>query len=299
MQPQLNTDTSRVSTVVTSAEQDIAFSFVRELASELSGGKVELPGFPHIVMRVQRVLSDPNADLSRIVRVIGGEPVLATQLMRMANSAALNPGALPVSDLRSAVARVGLDIVRSATIAFAVRQLRGANALRGLEAQLGDLWKRSVQVASLSFVIARRQPGVTPDSALLCGLLQGVGRLYILTRASGHRSLFHDATAYRAIEQAWHLSIAAALLENWSMADEIVQAVQESENYERDVRGPVTLTDVLIAGTLLADLDDGEDLRQRLGKARPLQRLQLAPLACETLLEESAQEIAALREALG
>ena len=83
------------------------------------------------------------------------------------------------------------------------------------------------------------------------------------------------------------------------MADEIVQAVQESENYERDVRGPVTLADVLIAGTLLADLDDGDDLRQRLGKARPLQRLQLAPLACETLLEESAQEIAALREALG
>jgi HD-like signal output (HDOD) protein len=299
MQPQLNTDTSRISAMVPTADQDIAFSFVRELASELSGGKVELPGFPHIVMRVQRVLSDPNADLSRIVRVIGGEPVLATQLMRMANSAALNPGALPVSDLRSAVARVGLDIVRSATIAFAVRQLRGAIALRGMEAQLGDLWKRSVQVASLSFVIARRLTGVTPDTALLCGLLQGVGRLYILTRASSHRSLFHDAAAYRAIEQAWHLSIAAALLENWSMADEIVQAVQESENYERDARGPVTLTDVLIAGTLLADLDDGEDLRQRLGKARPLQRLQLAPLACETLLEESAQEIAALREALG
>ena len=299
MQPQLNTDPSRISAVVATADQDIAFSFVRELASELSGGKVELPGFPHIVMRVQRVLSDPNADLSRIVRVIGGEPVLATQLMRMANSAALNPGALPVSDLRSAVARVGLDIVRSATIAFAVRQLRSATGLRGLESQLGDLWKRSVQVASLSFVIARRQTGVAPDTALLCGLLQGVGRLYILTRASGHRSLFHDAAAYRAIEHAWHLSIAAALLENWSMADEIVQAVQESENYERDARGPVTLTDVLIAGTLLADLDDGQDLRQRLGKARPLQRLQIAPLACDTLLEESAQEIAALREALG
>lgn len=141
--------------------------------------------------------------------------------------------------------------------------------------------------------------GVPPDTALLCGLLQGVGRLYILTRASAHRSLFQDATTYQGIEQAWHLSIAAALLENWNMADEIVQAVQESESYEREARGPLSVTDVLIASTLLADLDDGEDLRQRLGKARPLQRLQLAPLACETLLQESAQEIAALRDALG
>ena len=299
MQPQLISDPGAGHRVATSAEQDIAFSFVRELAAELSGGKVELPGFPHIVMRVQRVLSDPAADLGRIVRVIGGEPVLATQLMRMANSAALNPGATPVTDLRSAVARVGLDMVRSATIAFAVRQLRGAAALRGLESQLGELWKRSVQVASLSFVIARRLAPGMADTALLCGLLQGVGRLYILTRASRHRSLFRDAAAYEAIERAWHLSIAAALLENWSMADEIVQAVQESENYERESRGPATLADVLMAGTLLADLDDPQNLRARLESAKPLQRLQLTVAACERLLEESAQEIAALREALG
>lgn len=299
MHPQLTADAVTARAAPGSAEQDIAFSFVRELAAELSGGKVELPGFPHIVMRVQRVLSDPAADMSRIVRVIGGEPVLATQLMRMANSAALNPGATPVTDLRSAVARVGLDMVRSATIAFAVRQLRGAPALRGLESQLGDLWKRSVQVASLSFVIARRLTRVMADTALLCGLLQGVGRLYILTRASNHRSLFRDAAAYAAIERAWHLSIAAALLENWSMADEIVQAVQESENYERDSRGPAMLADVLLAGTLLADLDDPQNLRSKLEAARPLQRLQLDAAACETLLEESALEISALREALG
>ena len=299
MQPQLNTDTSLPQSRPMSTEQDSAFSFVQELAAELSDGKVELPGFPHIVMRVQRVLGDPTADLDRIVRVIGGEPVLATQLMRMANSAALNPGAQPVTDLRAAVARVGLDMVRSATIAFAVRQLRSASALRGLESQLGDLWKRSVQVASLSFVIARRLTPMIADTALLSGLLQGVGRLYILTRANRHRALFGDTAAYEAIERAWHLSIAAALLENWSMADEIIQAVQESENYERDARGPITLSDVLIAGTLLADLDDSEDLREQLSAARPLQRLQLDPIACERLLEESAEEIAALREALG
>ncbi len=69
---------------------------MQALAAELSGGKVELPGFPHIVMRVQRVLSDEKTDAAKIVRVIGSEPVLATQLIRMANSAALNPGGLPL-----------------------------------------------------------------------------------------------------------------------------------------------------------------------------------------------------------
>src|SRR5215469_11067133 len=169
------------------AERDVAFTFVQALAAELSGGKVELPGFPHIVMRVQHVLSDEKTDATKVVRVIGSEPVLATQLVRMANSAALNPGSAPVTDLRAAVTRVGVDTVRSATVAFAMRQLRDAPTLRGLEMQLAVLWRRSVQVASLCSVIARRLTSVNADTALLAGLLQGIGRLYILTRASRHR----------------------------------------------------------------------------------------------------------------
>ena len=282
------------------AERDVAFTFVQALAAELSGGKVELPGFPHIVMRVQRVLSDDKVDATKIVRVIGGEPVLATQLVRMANSAALNPAGTPVTDLRAAVTRVGVDTVRTATIAFAVHQLNEAPMLRGLEMQLGVLWRRSVQVASLCFVVARRLTSVSADTALLAGLLQGIGRLYILTRASRHRSLFCDAAAYQAIEHDWHLSIAAALLENWGMADEIVQAVHESENLERDSRGPLSLADVLVVGTLLADLNgDATALAAQVQCAKPLQRLRLDQQTCEQFLAESAQEVTTLRDALG
>jgi len=282
------------------AEQDVAFTFVQALAAELSGGKVELPGFPHIVMRVQRVLSDDKTDATKVVRVIGSEPVLATQLIRMANSAALNPGGTPVTDLRAAVTRVGVDAVRTATIAVAMRQLREAPTLRGLEMQLGVLWRRSVQVASLCFVIARRLTSVNADTALLGGLLQGIGRLYILTRASRHRSLFCDAAAYQAIEHDWHLSIAAALLENWGIADEIVQAVHESTNLERESRGAPCLTDVLVVGTLLADLNgDASALAAQVQCAKPLQRLRLDEQACERFLAESSHEVTALRDALG
>jgi len=279
---------------------DVAFTFVQALAAELSGGKVDLPGFPHIVMRVQRVLGDENADAPRIVRVIGSEPVLATQLIRMANSAALNPSGAPVMDLRAAVARVGLDTVRSATIAFAVQQLREASALRGLEKQLGILWRHSVQVAALSYAIARRLTSVNCDKAMLAGLLQGIGRLYILTRASRHRSLFADPLTYQTIEHDWHLSIAAALLENWGIADEIVQAVHDSENLERDPRGTPCLVDVLVVATLLADLQgDTMVLQAQTQCAKPLQRLRLDYQTCESFLKESAQEIAALKDALG
>lgn len=280
---------------------DVAFNFVQALASELSGGKIELPGFPHIVMRVQKVLGDENADAGRIVKVLGSEPVLASQIVRMANSAALSPAAgTVVTDLRAAVARVGLDTVRSATIAFAVRQLRAAPLLKGLETPLGVLWRRSVLVASLSCVIARRMSTVNPDRALLAGLLQGIGRLYILTRASDHRALFADQESYLSIEQDWHLSIAAALLENWGIAEEIVQAVHESETFERESRGPVTLADVLVVGTILAEHHNQPHvLDAQVHCARPLQKLKLDTAACKVFIAESATDIESLREALG
>jgi HD-like signal output (HDOD) protein len=277
-----------------------AFLFVQALAAELSRGDVELAGFPEIVVRIRRVLADENVTAERVARVVGAEPVIAARLMRMAASAALNPTGKPVADLRSAIHRVGLNTVRSATLAFAVHQLRESAELRGLEKPLEVLWKRSVLVASLSFVLARRLSGVSPDTALLAGLLQGLGRLYILTRASRHRSLFADAASYQAIERDWHLGIACALLEHWGLPEEIVQAVRESEDYTREPRGSVSLSDVLVAASLIAvHQNQPELLDARLRSVRPVARMQLDRAACNALIIGSAHEIAALREALG
>jgi len=279
---------------------DLAFSFVRALADELASGSIELPGFPHAVAGIQRVLNDDRADTARIVRAVGGEPVIAGQLIRMANSVVINASGTAVQDLRSAVARLGVDAVRTATIAFAVRQLRQAPALRGLEQRLGALWKRSVQIASLSYTVGVRLTRVNPDTAMLAGLVQGVGKLYILSHASQYPGLFADPDIYQRIEQEWHLNIASALLENWDMADEIVEAVYESENLERVAAGEeVGLADVLVAATLLAQFGAAsEDLLARVRCAKPLHRLRLDFAACEAFISDSAHEIAALEDAL-
>ena len=79
-----------------------------------------------------------------------------------------------------------------------------------------------------------------------------------------------------------------------------MQAVHESENLERESRGGPALADVLVVGTLLAELNgDTSTLAAQVQCAKPLQRLRLDQLACERFLAESAQEVAALRDALG
>jgi HD-like signal output (HDOD) protein len=274
---------------------------VQALATELSSGKVNLPGFPDIVARVQHVLADEDVSTDKVVKVLGTEPVLAGQLMSVANSAALNPSGKSITDLRTAVARVGLNTVRTATIAYAVKLLRVGAELKSIAGPLNELWQRNVLVASISYVLARKRTQVNADTALLTGLLHGVGRLYIMTRAVRHPALFANPSTYQLIERDWHLSIATALLENWGVPPEIVSAVRDSEDYAREPRGAASLTDVLVAANMIV-VHHGqppEFLQARLQTVRAVARLELTREICESLLAESEEEIAALREVLG
>src|SRR5690606_33765073 len=117
-----------------------AFAFIQNLAAELSAGKVELPSFPDVAIRVRKVLADENATIDQVVRVVGSEPALAARLLKMSNSAAFSRGN-PVTDLRTAINRMGFNMVRSAAMSFAMSQIRQAPALKQIEGHLKELWE--------------------------------------------------------------------------------------------------------------------------------------------------------------
>lgn len=276
-----------------------AFEFVRMLAAELSSGEVELPSFPDVAMRVQRVLADERVAAERIVRVIGAEPALATRVLHMASSAALNPGGRQIGDLRAAVTMLGFDVLRSAAITFAMAQLRRAEAHKRIERPLNQLWQRSVGVATTCFVLARSTRELSADAGLLVGLLHNVGRLYIMTRAARHPTLFEDTATYAEIVRDWHAPVAKALLENWGVAEEIVSAIHAVESRDFEARGPLSLADVLAVAQLVASFrDQPELLVARIAESRCAQRLGLHPVAVAQLLADSQGELQALNAAL-
>jgi HD-like signal output (HDOD) protein len=276
-----------------------AFQFVQALAAELSLGAVDIPGFPSIVNRVRQVIADDSASADKVARVVGADPILAARLLKLANSAAILGTGRPATDLRTAVSRVGLTSVRSTTYAHAMRILSQSEALRGLEKPLEVLARQTGQVASLSHVIAGKYTRVQPDAAMLAGLLQSCGRLYLLVRAGNHRGLFADASAFLAVERDWHLSVAVALLENWTVPDEIVHAIAESEDHGREPRGAASLTDVvMLAVAIMRHSGQPEALEAQLRNTKALARFGLDAKAVAEMLETSKGELAQLEAAL-
>lgn len=273
---------------------------VEALTLELAGEKIDLPSFPDVAISVRKALTNDEVEIEQVVRIISAEPALAARLLQVANSAALNPNGKRLTDLRTAVSRIGFNMARSATIAFAMSQLRRAEAYKGLEAPLTDLWQHSAHVAAVCHVVAKRFTRMNADTALLAGLLQGVGKLYLLTRTVRFPSLLADPAAYQRIVADWHVRIAQAILRNWEMADEIVTAVAACENAERDHEGVTDLADVLAVSAALASLGPDPRAEEMLFLGMPAaRRMKLDALSCGAALAESHAEIASLRQVLG
>ncbi len=185
-----------------------AAALEKDLAGIRPDAQVSLPGVPQIVTRLQQMLSDPEVGIPQLVPVINYEPVLVGRVLQMANSAALNPTRKKVADIRTAVTRVGFDLLRSAALAYAMRQLSQAHQVKDIRPHLEALWERSAWTAAVSFVIARKFTRVNRDLAFLGGLMHGVGKLFILTRAAHYPFVLRDRTKYGAILRKWHAPFA-------------------------------------------------------------------------------------------
>lgn len=282
------------------SKESNGFEFVTMLAAELSRGKVDLPAFPDVAQRVRKALQDEQVTADKIVRIIGAEPSLAARLLQLANSAGVNVGGRHTTDLRVAIARIGLNLVRSSTITYAMSQLTRSESLRSIREPLRTLWQRSALVAAMASVVARRHTKVNPDAAALAGILHTMGKLYILVNAVKFPALFADTEGYKNIEQQWHTNIAKALLENWDMTEDVVAAVYLHEDFEYSHEGDTDLTDVLLIANLMATYrEHPDDIELNLQGVRPARRIRLDAASFKKLLSESGSEIEALRSALG
>jgi HD-like signal output (HDOD) protein len=279
---------------------DVAFEFVRTLAGELSNAQVDLPSFPEIAIRVRRVLSDPNVSTAQVVRVVGSEPALSARLLRIANSVSLNRSGRTVTDLRTAINRIGYNMVRGASMSFAMAQIRRSSRLKGLEPFLNDLWERSSLVAAFAYVLARTCTRINPDEAMLTGMMHGIGKLYVLTRAIEHPELFANRPLLEDIVRDWHASIGKAILENWDFPEVTAAAVGEQEELHREDSGPPDLRDVIAIAVLMAPYaKDPTGLETAVNGLPPSVRLGLHDAKMRTVMRECAAEVQALSEALG
>ena len=202
---------------------------------------LELPPLPETAQKIIKLRADPNADISDLTNIVEIDPSLAAQVVSWAASPYYSaPG--KIKSVHDAIVRVlGFDMVLNLALGLALGKTLSSTIVS--ERQLKEYWRSAVYTAAavegiVTSINRAHRPGF--GMAYLSGLLHNFGHLVLaevfppyfkninrLQSANTHLPI--EATELHLIGVSGN-QIAAWLLQNWNMPEEVVSALRYQNN---------------------------------------------------------------------
>jgi len=255
------TETTRTHTSrVEQSKGSVAFQIIKGLAAELSNGELQLPSLPEVVVLVRAALDREDCDGEQIADLITSEPILARTLLKVANSVVYRRSGAETASLVTGIARLGLKLVRSISMQFALQQLRRADQFRSIQHLLDPEWERSRRVAGLCHALARRTRRAHPDEMLTLGLVHNIGRIYILSRCEPGLHETQCASDANVMIQDWHPIVGSAIAESWNLPEQAIQAIGQQSTPDDQQDFSHDINDLLGVAVAMAELGDATSI---------------------------------------
>lgn len=268
------------------------------IAADLAQGEPAFPTSARVAIRVQQALADPDCAVATAATLVQAEPLLAARVVAMANSVVFNPSGRPITDVKTAVTRLGFKTVRSLAAALVTRQMAGGQGTPHSRELATRLWEHTTHVASLANVIARRVTKVDPDTAMFAGIMHEVGGFYLLSRAADFPGLLDGG--FDDWLDVGEMQVGRALLTLLSVPEPVQQAIDIYFDGYLEIPSS-TLGHTLLLADMLAPVpsplrrhepgDDRKDQSDRVDMVIGEQTL-------TGILQESADEVSSLIAAL-
>lgn len=189
------------------------------LTQILNSPDVELPRLPRVAQRALSMLGGENTKFSSLAELIGQDPALSADVLRIANSAAFR-GIREIANLEQAFSRLGTRELRSLIL---TRHTKGLMIRTGgAEKTLGEeLWQRAVASAEFMALMAPRYR-LSNDEAFLVGLLHDIGSLALLRIMHDHHKT-HGRRVQRPLfarlNAEWHEHLGLRLADDWNLPE--------------------------------------------------------------------------------
>lgn len=267
---------------------------IGRLLAEIERGEVSFSTHADVALRVRLALDDPDLDLARAAQIIQAEPLLAARVVAVANSIAFNRTGARVADVKTAVTRVGIRLLRALATAVVMRQMAGGMRSPRSRELAARLWEHTVHVAALSHLLASRFVRGAAEIALFAGMVHEVSGFYLISRGDTDPALFADPGALQAMSA--EALVGRAVLNALAVPDEVVDAVSALWRDGPQVFPPTTLGDVLrLANGLTPILSPLQDAAAAVS---PLPVDAAAERQLAEILDQSSDELEAMTAAL-
>ena len=225
---------------------------VQRLVADVGRGELSFPTHAEVALRIRLALDDPNIRLDDAAKLVQAEPLLAARVVAVANSVAFNRSGRSIADVRSAVSRLGFQLIRALATAVVMRQMSGTSLPARYRSLATRLWEHTAHVAALAHVVARRVTRQDPDVAMFAGIVHEVAGFFLLSRAEQYPMLIEGDPDIWA--QEGEALVGRAVLSVLKVPQEVVDAI-EAQWQGYLALPPENLGDTLLLADLLTPIE--------------------------------------------
>jgi HD-like signal output (HDOD) protein len=154
-------------------------------------------------------------------------------------------GVEPVRTIRDAVVRLGVATSRNLVISLSVVQLFKSHSGL-LNNRMTELYHHSVDVAAISFVLAKYSSTLDPDYALLAGLVHDIGIIPVISYIEDTGLQLANREELDDIIGRLRSVVGSMVIKHWQLPAEFISVVENAENWSRNPATGLDITDVVI-----------------------------------------------------
>ncbi len=268
---------------------NLAEEIAGSIKSALDADQLDLPSLPEVALEIREVADSEMVSAISLGQVIGKDPGLSAQLVRIANSPMFR-AMRSIDDVSQAISRLGVDYSANLVTGLAMRQMFQATS-ELVDSKLRSVWKLATEVAAWSAVITKKYTSLRPDQATLAGLTHCIGVLPILGWVEENDHLVRDSMTLDRLIESLHPSIGRMILAHWNFAEEIVAVPEKylSLNHQADKADYI---DVVSISHLFALRDSDHPMMEKPWQDSPaFPRVGLSPNLDEDEWQELVNEV--------
>lgn len=197
------------------------------------------PRRPMQLPKLMQAINDETASRGALSQIIAGDPALAGNLLRLANSPFYRHNPEPIESLDRAVAMLGIEGLRSMIAAALMQPVFRISG--GSFAQFGDVtWEHSLYSANAAEIHASMIDSADPFAAQLLGLILGLATIVVFSVARDAflaRQRKPDAAYIAALIDANAVGVARQVAASWELSERIDTALAEQATAPRSPLG--------------------------------------------------------------
>jgi putative nucleotidyltransferase with HDIG domain len=214
-----------------------------------------LPVFEGTALKLQRMLANPPPTNEPIEQLLASDPVLASAVLRFANSSFFG-GLGQARTIRESVLRLGMEqVMRLALVVSQQQSYRVTN--RELQPIVNALWRHALATALGCEWLARKlgAPHV-PAEGFLAGMVHDIGKLLVIRVVDDLRSTRPDfrpqASLLGELLASLHTKHGAALARQWNLPESYVRVIEVHHAAEPPASDPLAALVRLVDQTVNA-----------------------------------------------